>query len=103
MRSSRLKFASLMAIAAAAMAGAGMSVQVIDPSGHQMSNPAPRIDKGTQGAGQKAQKSEIKRAFTGSYGGWTKPTYPGYGWSVAHDRRQAKKARNKARNRAAQR
>lgn len=43
------------------------------------------------------------RALAGSYGGWSRPAYPGYGWSVARDRRQAKKARNKARNRAAQR
>lgn len=57
--------------------------------------PAPRV----------AERNAIERAMFGGYGyGGSGPRrWPGRGWSVAHDRRMARKRRNKLANRKAQR
>lgn len=65
--------------------------------------------KGAQPSGKAmglkdAAKRQLERAFLSGHGrSANRRTFPGLGWTVAHDRRQAKKRRNRIRNRRAQR
>jgi hypothetical protein len=100
------KFKRFAAIAAAMAAFApAMHQGAVSVATEAQQSKAPGAHPSGKALGLKeAAKRKIEGAFFGGHssraGG---RTFPGYGWSVAHDRRQAKKRRNQARNRRAQR
>lgn len=98
--------AALAALAMAAMAGPFVtSTSTTQASGAT----AAESGKGAQPSGKAmglkdAAKRQLERAFLGGFGvSSSRRRFPGQGWSVAQDRRMAKKQRNRARNRRAQR
>ncbi len=104
MRKSSLSIAAIMAAAAGMLAGAGMSVGTQAPAGQVL-----QVDGTTYTSANKqtpAPRTLTQRiaeaAFLRSTGGGkpSRRTFPGYGWPVAHDRRMARKARDKAKHRA---
>ncbi|MEL4181220.1 hypothetical protein [Roseateles sp. PN1] len=103
MKSHHRNLASLSVMAALAMAGSGIGGAFGVANELQATSKTATAEKGAAAAVKKAQQNKLERAFLGRYGIKSRPSYPGYGWSVAHDRRMARKARNKARNRAAHR
>jgi len=104
MRPSRFGSIGLGAAAIiAALAGTGLNLHVMDGSRVAKSGNQ-GVDNSGKGTLNKSVRAELRSIF-GS--GWARGSgdrrMPGTGWSVATDRRRAKKARNVARNRAAHR
>jgi hypothetical protein len=93
-----------LSAAAAALAFSGLSAGFGASTGSThiaKSGNGQQADKGSSPA-KVESRSAIERAIYGGYSA-TRSRYPAKGWSVAHDRRMARKRFNQAKNRRAHR
>ncbi len=100
------KTASLAALAAMSMAALALpaSIAGADGTAQARSSTEQRADQAKRQQDSQRTRNSIERAVFGGYGGARqRHGYPRPGWSVAHGKRLARKAKNKARNRRAHR
>lgn len=100
MRGARLGSLGAAAILAA-FAGAGLDLRVMDAQAQMSVGKAMRSDASKSMPAKSADRQSLKAMFRGTGGSPWGGRIPAKGWSVATDRRRAKKARNVARNRSA--
>lgn len=101
MRNSRSSILGIAALASLAAFGSQLNTNILGSGASVTSSSGHNADKSSPS--KLATSNAIERAIYGGYGSSSSFRHHGKGWSVAQDRRMARKRRNQAKNRRAHR